>query len=195
MSFGPGVRELEGMLNLLTTSMAKAQGPSRLLPVFEVRMAEGAFGAGPGDDARWDNRWDMALQARWDLGGLVTGRARQRSAESKIQQVNLNLLDLRGKLTAGVQEAREATLSTGQQIGVARQRREYSESAYKLHKELRGEPEDKRPIVRELIQNVRSLREAEHDYLDTVSGYDKAQLRLLLLLGPTAPPPAGGACH
>ena len=48
----------------------------------------------------------------------------------------------------------------------------------------------------ELIQNVRSLREAERDYLDTVSGYDKAQLRLLLLLGPSAPPPAGAApCH
>jgi outer membrane protein TolC len=196
VSFGPGVRELEGMLNLLTTSLTKAQGPSRLLPVFEMRMAEGAFGAGPGDDARWDNRWDLALQARWDLGSLVTGRARQRSGESKLQQVNLNLLDLRGKLTAGVQEAREATLSTHEQIGVAQKRLEYSQNAYNLHSKIRTEPEDKRAILRELIQNVRSLREAERDVLDTVAGYDKAQLRLILLLGPSAPPPSGaGACH
>src|SRR5207244_12389442 len=63
---GPGVRELEGLLNLLQNSIAKANGPARLLPVFEVRMAEGAFGAGPGDSLTWDNRWDLGLQARRD---------------------------------------------------------------------------------------------------------------------------------
>jgi hypothetical protein len=196
LAAGPGVRELEGLIGLIQNSMAQAQGPSRFLPIFEVRMAEGAFGAGPGDDMRWDNRWDLGLQARWDLSGLATGKSQQRLAESKLQQAHLSLVDLRGKLAAGVQESREAVLSGRSQIPLAEERVKHSADAYRRHNDVRREPEDKRAIVRELLLNVRSLREAEHDYLDTLNAYDKAQLRLLLLLGPTAPPPAGvAACR
>jgi outer membrane protein TolC len=193
LAAGPGVRELEGLIGLIQSSIARSQGPSRFLPVFEVRMAEGAFGAGPGDDMRWDNRWDLGLQARWDLSGLATGRSQQRVAESKLQQAHLSLQDLRGKLAAGVQESREAVVSGRAQLTLAQERIKHGVAAYRLHNDVRREPEDKRPIVRELLFNIRSLREAEHDYLDTVSAYDKAQVRLLLLLGPTAPPPAGVA--
>ncbi len=193
MAAGPGVRELEGLLNLLQTSIAKANGPSRWLPVFEVRMAEGAFGAGPGASMSWDNRWDLALQARWDLSGLVTAQASQRVAQSKLQQVNLSLQDLRGKLTAGVEASRDEVLSSREQLPLAQQRIDRSTDAYRIHTDLRGEAEDKRPIIRELIQNIRLLREAQHDYLETLSAYDKAQVRLILLLGPTAPPPPGVA--
>jgi outer membrane protein TolC len=193
LAAGPGVRELEGLIGVIQGGIAQAQGPSRFLPIFEVRMAEGGFGAAPGDDMRWDNRWDLALQARWDLSGLATGRSQQRVAESKLQQAHLSLQDLRGKLAAGVQESREAVLAGRDQIAPAEERITHSLSAYRLHNDVRREPEDKRVIVRELILNIRSLREAEHAYLDTVNAYDKAQVRLLLLLGPTAPPPAGAA--
>lgn len=193
LAAGPGVRELEGLLGLLQNSIAQANGPARLLPTFELRMAEGAFGAGPGDSMSWDNRWDMGLQARWDLSALVTAKAWQRVAESKVQQASLSLQDLRGKLTAGVQAGREEVLGSRDELALARQRVERSAEAYRLHNDIRREPEDKKPIVRELIQNIRLLREAEHAYLDTLSAYDKAQVRLILLLGPTAPPPAGVA--
>jgi outer membrane protein TolC len=193
LAAGPGVRELEGLIGVIQGGIAQAQGPSRFLPIFEVRMAEGGFGAGPGDDMRWDNRWDLALQARWDLTGLATGRSQQRLAESKLQQAHLTLQDLRGKLAAGVQESREAVLSGRGQLPFAEERIRHSLGAFKLHNDVRKEPEDKRAIVRELILNIRTLREAEHDYLDTVNAYNKAQVRLMLLLGPTAPPPAGVA--
>jgi outer membrane protein TolC len=193
LAAGPGVRELEGLLSLLQSSMDQANGPARYLPVFEVRMAEGAFGAGPGDDMKWDNRWDLGLQARWDLSGLVTGKAWQRVAESKLQQTSLSLQDLRGKLAAGVQESRQAVLSDRAQLVPAEQRIERSREAYRLHTDIRRQVEDKRPIIRELIQNIRMLHEAEHAYLDTLGAYDKEQVRLILLLGPTAPPPPGVA--
>jgi outer membrane protein TolC len=192
LAAGPGVREAEGMLRLIQNSLAQAQGPSRYLPTFEVRMAEGAFGTGPGDSMNWDNRWDLNLQARWDLSGFATARSRQRSGESRLRQASLNLQDLRAKLTAGVDEAREAVLSTHEQIALAEERIRRSQDAHRLHYDARKEPEDKRQIIQQLILNIRTLREARNDYLQTLSAYDKAQLRLLLLLGPTAPPPAPG---
>jgi outer membrane protein TolC len=192
LAAGPGVREAEGMLRLIQNSMAQAQGPSRFLPTFEVRMAEGAFGTGPGDSMNWDNRWDLNLQARWDLSGFATARSRQRAGESRLQQASLNLQDLRAKLTAGVDEARDAVGSTHEQLPLAEQRVRRTQDAYRLHNQARKEAEDKRPIIRELILNIRTLRESQNDYLQTLSAYDKAQLRLLLLLGPTAPPPAPG---
>jgi outer membrane protein TolC len=188
---GPGVRELEGLLGLIQNSIDQANGPSRLLPVFEVRMAEGGFGAGAGDSLTWDNRWDLGLQARWDLSGLATGKATQRLAESKLQQASLSLQDLRGKLTAGVQESREAVLRNRDQLPGAQKRIDLSADAYRLHNELLRQTEERRSlVVREMVQNIRMLREAEHEYLETLSAYDKAQVRLILLLGPTAPPPA-----
>jgi outer membrane protein TolC len=190
LAAGPGVREAEGMLRLIQNSLAEAQGSSRFLPAFEVRMAEGAFGAGPGDDTRWDNRWDLALQARWDLSSFVTARERQRAAESRLRQASLNLQDVRAKLASGVEEARDAVLSTQEMLPYAEQRSQLSQDAYQRHYDLRKETEDKRAIIRELIQNIRTLREVRNDHLQTLSAYDKAQLRLLLLLGPTAPPPA-----
>jgi outer membrane protein TolC len=193
LAAGPGVREAEGMLRLIQNSIAQSQGPSRFLPTFEVRMAEGVFGTGPGDDMRWDNRWDLALQARWDLSALAAARDRQRSAESRLRQADLNLRDVRAKLASGVEEAHDAVLNTRDQLPHAAERVRYSKEAYKVHYDLRMNYQNAQEvliIIRELIQNVRTLREVRSDYLQTLSAYDKAQLRLLLLLGPTAPPPA-----
>jgi outer membrane protein TolC len=193
LAAGPGIRELEGMLGLLQNAIAQANGPSRLLPTFGVRMAEGAFGAGPGANLAWDNRWDLNLQARWDLTGLVTAKASQHAAESKLQQTRLSLQDLRGKLASGVEASRDEVLRSREQLELARRRIASSLDAYRINNSVRKEPEDKKPIIRELVQNIRMLREAEHEYLETLSAYDKAQVRLILLLGPTAPPPPGVA--
>src|SRR5205814_101700 len=76
---GPGIRELEGLLALIHESSEKAQGLGKFLPVFEVKMAEGGFGTGPGDQMTWDNRWDLGLQVRWNLTEFLTARDRRRS--------------------------------------------------------------------------------------------------------------------
>jgi outer membrane protein TolC len=193
LAAGPGIREAEGLLNTIQSGIAKANGPSRFLPVFEVRMAEGAFGAGPGDSMNWDNRWDMGLQARWDLSTFATAEAKQRAADARLRQASANLTDVRGKLTSGVYESRDTILSAREQLPLAQQRIKFARDAYQSYLTLRPQLEDKRTIIRELIENIRTLREAEFGYLDTISAYDRAQVRLILLLGPTAPPP-GGHC-
>ena len=74
-------------------------------------MLEGAFGAGPGSQSTWDNRWDMGLHVKWSLTEALTARERRRIADAQTHQARLSYQDLRAKLTLGVQEAREACLS------------------------------------------------------------------------------------
>jgi outer membrane protein TolC len=188
MAAGPGVRELEGMLGLLASSLDQANGPSRYLPVLEVGMLEGAFGAGPGANLTWDNRWDLGVQARWDLSNLITARDRKRAAESKLQQVHLTLQDLRGKLASGVQEAKTSIQVSQEQIGQAQEHIRYADKSYELMKEMLAVTMQKDRLVGDVLRAVLSTKEAQYNHLSAVNGYDKAQLRLLLLLGPSAGP-------
>jgi outer membrane protein TolC len=186
---GPGVREMEGLLALIHSTIEKAKGPGRLLPVFELRVAEGAFGAGPGDDMRWDNRMDLALQARWNLTGLFTAQERQRLAQSKLAQAHLGYDDLRGRLTLGVREARESTLSNLDQLRLAeeqieRAREAYKRSQFRLTQNIKGNSPS------EVLLSIRSLGVAQLNYLSAVRDFDKAQLRLMVLLGG-----ADASCH
>jgi outer membrane protein TolC len=184
MQNGPGVREIEGMLDMLHSNVTMLNGPAQMLPVFELRMAEGAFGAGPGASLAWDNRWDVGLQARWNLGGLVTSKQQQRAAESRLVQAHLALQDLRAKLSSGVQEARETVHSTGSQISQGQQQIEHAEKSYHLlAAALKTAPQKDRLLV-DVMRALLAIKQAQQDYLLAINGYDKAQLRLLLLLGP-----------
>ena len=75
---GPGVRELEGLLVTIQEASAKDTCLSQLLPVVDVRMAEGFFGTGPGQSLDTDNRWDFGVQVRWNLTEWVTRRDKLR---------------------------------------------------------------------------------------------------------------------
>jgi outer membrane protein TolC len=179
---GPGVRELEGMLAVINQAIERSKGPGRFLPIFEVHMAEGGFGAGPGDSLTWDNRWDLAVQARWNLADLFTARDRERIAQSKLQQVHLSYQDLRGKLAAGVEASREATLSGDQEIRqddeqIRQAQETYNISHTRLVNRIQGYS------YSEVLLSLQSRGVAELNKLQDVRAYDKAQLRLLLLLG------------
>jgi outer membrane protein TolC len=182
---GPGVQEMEGLLTLIQDSMAQAQGASRYIPILGVRMAEGAFGAGAGDSLTWDNRFDLGLQARWNLTEYVALRERRRASQAKMQQAHLAYQDLRNKLTAGVQEARSAVLSGREQIHLgekqirsARQARELSDE--RLKNNAPGSS------YSEVLLSLGVVARAQLNYLLALSAYDKAQVRLLVLLGPGA---------
>ncbi len=180
---GPGVREIEGLLNLIQTSMERAKGPGQFLPTLEMHMAEGGFGAGPGDSLTWDNRWDLALQARWNLTPLVTAKDRQRAANAKLQQAHLAYQDLRGKLTAGVQEARETILSGKQEMELSAGQIKNAEEAYTLSDQRLREAAGQSTSYSEVLLAVGSIARAKGNYLSVISSYDKAQIRLLVLLG------------
>ncbi|HZT80658.1 MAG TPA: TolC family protein [Gemmataceae bacterium] len=189
---GPGVRELEGLLNLLQNGLEKSRGLMAYLPVIETRMLEGGFGAGPGDSLAWDNRWDMNLQARWNLTAFATARDQQRAAQSRVQQVALTYQDLKAKLAAGVQEARGAILSGRDQIQFVAQQVTHASKAYQLT-DQRLKEAVQGATAADVMQALRGLEGSHVAYLTAVNAYDKAQLRLLMLMGAAAcPEPAPG---
>jgi outer membrane protein TolC len=183
---GPGVRELEGLLSVITSAREKAKGPGRFLPAVEVRALEGAFGAGPGGTLDWDNRFDLGVQARWNLTDLFTAADQKRLADSRIQQAQLTYQDVRAKLAAGVEEARAASLSGREEIDLAGEAVRHADQGYQLSsKRLKDNVPGSTTL--EVMGYIRGLQSTYLNYLGVVSAYDKAQLRLLVLTGAAGP--------
>ncbi len=180
---GPGLRELEGLLAVIQCGIDQASGPRGYLPTVCVNMAEGAFGAGPGARLDWDNRWDLGLQARWNLSKWLTACEKKKLAQSRLQQVRLSQQDLRGKLVVGVQEAREAILAGQEQVRLGAEQITHASESYRLSK-LRVEQNVQGASEAEVLQSLRGLEMAHFNYLTALSAHNKAQIRLLLLLGP-----------
>src|SRR5262249_49160935 len=149
----------------------------------QMNMIEGGFGAGPGSQLDWDNRWDLGVQAKLNLTDFVTMKEKRRLAESKLQQANLTYQDLRNKLTAGVKESREAILSGREQIAHTTEQIKHASEAYKLS-DKRLEENVAGASVGEVLLSITSLERAHFGYLMSVSAYNKAQIRLMMLLGP-----------
>jgi outer membrane protein TolC len=192
LTSGPGVRELEGLLALVQEGMEKSKGPAAYLPELRFCMSEGIFGGGPGSRSDWDNRWDLVVHVRYNLTELVTARDRLRSAQAKINQLHLTYQDLRGKLTAGVQEARETILSGREELRKGQEQINYARETVRLALDrLKTFPEKASPS--EVLLAIRSQMGAQLSYLSILRDYDKAQLRLLVLLG-RATAPGGGPC-
>jgi outer membrane protein TolC len=188
---GPGVRELEGMLTVIMQGIERSKGPGKFLPIFELHMAEGGFGAGPGDQMTWDNRWDLCLAARWNLTDFCTARDRERLAESKLQQVHLTFQDLRGKLAEGVEVSQAAIHSGDEEIRhddeqIRQASATYDISNKRLQNRIQGSS------YGEVLLSLQGRALAELNKLQDIRAYDKAQLRLLLLLGPSGPSPRDG---
>jgi outer membrane protein TolC len=179
---GPGVRELERLLAVINRGQQQAAGHGRYVPIIEMRMLEGAFGAGPGSGLGWDNRWDLGLQARWNLTDLITGPKAQRVADSRVRQAHLTYQDVRAKLALGVQEAREASLSGREEIRLAGEAVKHAGEGYRLSQQ-RLKKNVPGSTTTEVLQFVRGMQAAYLNYIAVVSGYDKAQLRLMVLLG------------
>src|SRR5205823_12712626 len=132
--------------------------------------------------ATWDNRLDVGLQARWNLMELATARDRQRLVQAKTEQAHLAYQDLRGKLTAGVQESRDAVMSGKEQIRLTEEQIKEARLGHELS-EKRIQNFVPGSSYGEVLLSLQSIVLSQGSYLSTVRDYDKAQLRLLILLG------------
>jgi outer membrane protein TolC len=182
LATGPGIREMEGLLNLIHQTASRAGGMAMLIPTVDVRLAEGLFGTGPGSSSDWDNRFDLALQARWNLTPWLTAQERKRVAQARMAQASLSYQDLRAKLTMGVQESYESIHSGREQVGMAERQiaaatDAYDRSSNRLAEAQRGSS------AAEVLGAIRGLERAQLIYVQTVRDLDKAQLRLLVMLG------------
>lgn len=193
LSAGPGVRELERLLGVIQAGREKAKGPGRLLPIVEFRMLEGGFGAGPGSRLDWANRWDLGVQARWNLTDLLRAPKLEAVADAQIQQAHLTYHDVRAKLTLGVQEARDASLAGKEEVRLASEAVKHARQGYDLSRR-RLKDNVAGSTTTEVIQYIRGLQTAYLAYLATVAAYDKAQVRLLVLTGAAAAPAEGPGC-
>jgi outer membrane protein TolC len=179
---GPGIREMEGLLNLVQESIERSHGLGRFLPILEMRMLEGGFGTGPGDSQVWDNRWELGLQARWNLTDLLTAHGRDRVLQAKSEQAHWAYQDLRGKLTAGVRESRVAIQSGREQVHLGEQQITEAKRAYQLSND-RLENSVPGSSASEVLLSLQSVSAAQLGYLNALRAYDNAQLRLLVVLG------------
>jgi outer membrane protein TolC len=186
---GPGLREVEAILCLIQKGMADAAGPGRFMPVFTAQALEGGFGAGPNGSLDFANRFDFAVQARWNLTGLLTADAQRRIGNSALTQAHLTYADLKGKLTLAVQEARENILSGREQVRLAEEQIKQAQTAFELS-DVRLREGIQGASFSEVLMSQRAVAAARANYLAVVREYDKAQIRLMVLTGchcPTTP--------
>ena len=176
------MREIERILGLIQEGNEQGQGLGQYAPVVQVRMLQGGFGAGAGSELDWDNRWDLGVQVRWNLTECLTQKERRRVAQARIEQAHLSYQDLRGKLTMGVEEARAAIHSGRERIRLAEEQIRQAEQAYRLSDaQLR---ENIRGVTPGLVQlSLGALGMAQYSLVEAIRDHNRAQLRLLLLLG------------
>ena len=192
MTQGPCIHELQNILGVIQLGIEKSDSIHNLLPSLQIAAYEGGFGAGPGGNLAWANRLDVNVGFRWNLTQLCQSDYLRATARSKQTQALLSYDDLRGKLAAGVLEANEAILAGREQIGYSTSQiqhagENYSSSDRKLDAGLQNASPG------EVLLSIRALEQAHFNHLSVIAGHNKAQIRLLLLLGavcPGAPTPA-----
>jgi outer membrane protein TolC len=179
---GPGVRELEGLLRIVAAARNSNYGWQHWMPAIDLCMQEGAFGAGPGNQLDWANRFDLTVHLRWNLNEFVYAKYKRQQADMHIQQVQLSFQDLRLKLTLGVQESRDAILGCTDQMRLAERHIKFAEEAYR-QSDQRLKQNIKGRSPSEVLLALRSLGGARLEYLQAVRDLDKAHLRLHALVG------------
>jgi outer membrane protein TolC len=183
---GPGMQEMDAVLCLIHKGMQEAAGPSRFLPVFTAQMLEGGFGAGPNGGLTFANRFDLGVQARWNLTDLLTADTQRRIGNSLVNQAHLTAADLKGKLTLAVQEARESILAGREQIRLAQEQIKQAQTGLELS-DVRLREGIQGSSFSEVLQSQRMVAGARANYLSALREYDKAQLRLMILTGGPCP--------
>ncbi len=113
-------------------------------------------------------------------------------ARTRELQIELAIKDIAAKLAAGVQEARDAILLGREQYELGQQQIKHSEESYRLS-ELRVRENAPNARISDVMQAIRGLEQTQHEYQSAISSHNKAQIRLLLLLGlppeKASPPP------
>jgi outer membrane protein TolC len=184
MANGPGIRELEGLITMAHLAMEKTCDIHNCLPTIQFNLQEGPFGAGPGGSLAWDNRLDVSLGVRWNLTQLCQTEVKRSLIRSRQTQTMLSYEDLKGKLAAGVTEARGAILSGREQIGYTAAQVKHANESYRWSDERlkEGVPEARET---EVMVAIRSLEQAHVNYIQAITDHNKAQIRLLMYLGCT----------
>jgi outer membrane protein TolC len=196
LAAGPGVRELEGVLGVIQQGMNTATGAARFVPEVNVQVGEGLFGAGFGSTMTWANRLDAGVQARWNVSDLFLASRKKAVAFAQMNEAQWNYHELRSKLTLGVQDAQTTIQNTGTQFVVAEDQIRRAKEAAQLSRKLKDtDPMGEKLTISyaDVTLTHKAVAMAQLNYIEILREFDKAQLRLMVLLGAgaqtTAPQP------
>jgi outer membrane protein TolC len=187
LSQGPGVRELQALVDTIQSGIDQSYGPQNLLPVLQLQTYEGLFGAGPGSKLSFDNRLDLGVQVKWNLTALFQADAQRRVAKSRRDQAQWTLAEARSKLAAGVQEARSSILHGRERVGVAIEQVRHASESYRLSNR-RLEEGVKDALPSDVLMSIRALEQAHFNHLQAIRDHNRGQVRLMMFLG-------GGPAH
>ncbi|CAN5132159.1 hypothetical protein BH10PLA2_BH10PLA2_10010 [soil metagenome] len=186
LTTGPGIAEMQQMLVLIEEGIARANGPTKYMPIVEMNLIEGGYGTGPGASTSWNNRMDLFLQVRWDITQLFKQEEQKAIMRARTEQANLSSRDLKAKLTAGVAEAWEVVSRGRNELGLNEAAIAESKNAEKLSEE-RMNARIAGVTFSEIMQSQQATAAARASYLSALRNYNQAQLRLFLLTGSLAP--------
>ena len=184
---GPGIKEIEGILWVIQDGMAKAEGPARFLPEFNFLAGEGVFGAGPNNTMNYANRFDMGVQARWNITNVFSAEHKRQVACTQMSQAQWTYHELRQKLTLGVQEARNTIVASGGLFAKSEEQIREAKKVVALNEKRLEFREKTGATYGDVMLSHKAVSMAQLGYIDLLREFDKAELRLMILLGPGAP--------
>jgi outer membrane protein TolC len=123
------------------------------------------------------------MQKACDLTGRTAFCGRLDVARNRLDQVRLARIDLAGKLEAGVREAYAAIHDGLEEISMTRDQVRHAMEGNRLAN-VRLDDMVSSATISDVLQSIRGLESAHYGYLQAVSGHDKAQVRLHVVLTP-----------
>jgi outer membrane protein TolC len=117
--------------------------------------------------------------------GCASICGRLQEGEARLREVQLARQDLAGKLELGVREARSAIHSGREQITLGVDQIAHAVKGYNQSRANQREAEERElpRAIDAVLQSIRGLQAAHGGYIQAVSAYNKAQVRLAVLLG------------
>ncbi|HEV3146933.1 MAG TPA: TolC family protein [Gemmataceae bacterium] len=182
---GPGIRELEGILAVIQHGIGRSQGITRFAPQIDVQAGEGLFGAGVIGNLGYDHRFDLAMQARWNLTELLQGERKRQVAMAQMNQVAWTAQELRARLTMGVQESRSTIITNEGLFTSAEDQIREAKKMLESVKELKMKATEGVTYTSVLNAHL-NVAQVQLNYVELLRDFDKAELRLMILLGPGA---------
>jgi outer membrane protein TolC len=179
---GVGVAELTTVLHLLEAGQAYAEGRGRWLPTVEVQAHEGAFAAGPNGNLGLSNRFDVGVQARWNVTSLFTADQQRAVALARQQELHAQLCDVRAKLALAVRASQRDLVAGWQQLQLADATQRHADQAHALSaRRLRNQVPG--ATYSEVLLALQAVTDARRQRVQLLRAYNQAQVRLAVLVG------------
>jgi outer membrane protein TolC len=166
---GPGIQEMESLVALVDKKHSDEDGH----PVDDLTCDL------PG---AWGIQGILNLKVVSNATEVFTQRQKRQLLQSKGEQARLAYQEVRGRLILGVDEARQTILGSVEQMRqgqeqIVKARRAYELSNERLKLLVPGSS------YSEVLLSLQSLALAQANYLNAIREHNKAQVRLVLLLG------------